>query len=400
MLYMEEKRIPYRVEKIDLFCYGTKKPSFLALQPSGMVPAAVVDGHFLGNADAILGAAEAAFTDAAHPPLFGSDKALTVLQSVLKHRFVESWMVWLTSVQGVGERKSTFLAALGDVEASVVGPYFQGAHFTVMDALFAPFLDRAVASLCYFKGFLFRGQPAYPKLTAWYEVMETRGSYQTTKSDHYSLVHELFAQLGGCDVTSREAAAWHLPWPAEAARGEARAEAEALAEMVEPSWGWVSPSAARREVVERLVGNHAMLATFCTRAVVPSRSKLAAPRADPDNPGYPDMAPAASVLLLFLARQLLDASDTPDLTPDGTRVPDGTAGASDGPCSRPATGRVEVELRGAVALLDEASRTCLQLCLAYLRDRIGCPRDMSLPAARLFRSHINWAIDLLGTGKD
>lgn len=31
----------------------------------------------------------------------------------------------------------------------------------------------------------------------------------------------------------------------------------------------------------------------------------------------------------------------------------------------------------------------------YLRDRVGVPRDMRLPAARQLRAHLNWLIDSL-----
>jgi glutathione S-transferase len=30
---------------------------------------------------------------------------------------------------------------------------------------------------------------------------------------------------------------------------------------------------------------------------------------------------------------------------------------------------------------------------AYLRDRVGVPRDLPLPAARQLRAHLNWLID-------
>ncbi len=38
--------------------------------------------------------------------------------------------------------------------------------------------------------------------------------------------------------------------------------------------------------------------------------------------------------------------------------------------------------------------------LVYVRDRVGVPRDLPLPAARQLRAHLNWAIDSLkGAGK-
>ena len=38
-LYLEEKRIPYRVAKVTMFCYGDKERWYLQKVPSGMLPA-------------------------------------------------------------------------------------------------------------------------------------------------------------------------------------------------------------------------------------------------------------------------------------------------------------------------------------------------------------------------
>jgi glutaredoxin len=84
MIYLEEKRIPYRIEKVNLFCYGAKDPDFLKLQPSGQLPAALIDGLFYGNTEDIVEAVEAAFTDAAHPPLSGDNPVLAASQKKVR----------------------------------------------------------------------------------------------------------------------------------------------------------------------------------------------------------------------------------------------------------------------------------------------------------------------------
>ena len=42
-----------------------------------------------------------------------------------------------------------------------------------------------------------------------------------------------------------------------------------------------------------------------------------------------------------------------------------------------------------------AARPALASCLAYLRDRVGVPRDMGQAAAMHFRAHLNWMIGQL-----
>merc|ERR1719498_51671 len=37
-LQLEEKRIPYKVEKVCMRCYGKKSSDFLKIQPSGIIP--------------------------------------------------------------------------------------------------------------------------------------------------------------------------------------------------------------------------------------------------------------------------------------------------------------------------------------------------------------------------
>jgi glutathione S-transferase len=54
---------------------------------------------------------------------------------------------------------------------------------------------------------------------------------------------------------------------------------------------------------------------------------------------------------------------------------------------------VEAICKAAAAEVQDASkRAAATKCLAYVRDRVGVPRDMSYPAAMHFRASLNTAI--------
>ena len=86
------------------------------------------------------------------------------------------------------------------------GPFFLES-FSVVDCLFAPFLERMSASLFYYKGFTVRDSSRFPGVCAWFDGMEGRETYRGTQSDFHTHVHDLPPQLGGCysNETERQA---------------------------------------------------------------------------------------------------------------------------------------------------------------------------------------------------
>ena len=60
-LQLEEKRIPYRIEKIPLRCYGSKPASFMKINPSGGLPVATIKGSTIAESNDIMMAIEREF---------------------------------------------------------------------------------------------------------------------------------------------------------------------------------------------------------------------------------------------------------------------------------------------------------------------------------------------------
>ena len=53
-LLLEEKEIPYRVEKINMRSYGDKPAAFLARVPNGLLPAIEINGQFMTDSLPIM----------------------------------------------------------------------------------------------------------------------------------------------------------------------------------------------------------------------------------------------------------------------------------------------------------------------------------------------------------
>ncbi len=196
-LWLEEKQIPYRVEKVTMFCYGEKEPWYKRKVPSGMLPAIDLDGRLITESDDILIALEQVFGALGQSM---SDPQVIPLRR-LERLLFRAWCSWLCypprSPQLEERHRLQFIQVVGDVEAALAatpGPYFL-EQFGTADVIFTPYVERMNASLYYYKGYSLRDNP---RLSAWFDAMESRPTYRGTQSDFHTHAHDLPPQMGGC----------------------------------------------------------------------------------------------------------------------------------------------------------------------------------------------------------
>lgn len=252
-----------------------------------------------------------------------------------------------------------------------------GQDVTLVDFMFAPFLERMAASLLFFKGFTMRVPPNaptdYPHLNKWFDGMETLDSYRLTKSDYYTHCWDLPPQLGGCTYEPAgepyEKAINGERSLVDATRGSWELPLQPHNGGVEPDWSWAGDEgAAKREAVERLSANHEAIVAFAARGagrkgMPPYSAMLADPNAVPNE----NVTNGVSAVLQTVSMALLQGVEQHE----------------------------SVMTKMADAILQEGGSDYadgIVASLTYLRDRVGVPRDMRLPAARQLRAHLNWAI--------
>ncbi|CBN56290.1 MULTISPECIES: glutathione S-transferase family protein [Kamptonema] len=197
-LWLEEKQIPYRIDKVTMFCYGEKESWYKRKVPSGMLPAIELDGRIITESDDILIALERIYG----PLGLGMENPAVISLRRLERLLFRAWCSWLcypaSSARVEQHNRNQFINIVAQVEAALAstpGPYFL-EEFGTADVIFTPYVERMNASLYYYKGYSMREEN--PRFADWFAAMESRPTYRGTQSDFHTHVHDLPPQMGGC----------------------------------------------------------------------------------------------------------------------------------------------------------------------------------------------------------
>lgn len=228
-LWLEERRIPYRIRKVTMHCYGEKEAWYRKRVPSGMLPALELDGRLITESDRLLEALEQAF--GCLGPGMTDPRVLPLRQ--LERLLFRAWCEWLCrphSGASEARARSQFQRVAQAMEQALAtngGPFLLGEQLTTADVVFVPYVERMNASLAYYKGLLLRQE--HPAIHRWFSALEQRSTYLGTQSDFHTHAHDLPPQMGGCyangEASQRALAAridqgpWPIGGPGEPASG-------------------------------------------------------------------------------------------------------------------------------------------------------------------------------------
>ena len=198
-LWLEFQRIPYRIRKVTMRCYGSKEPWFLQLVPSGMLPALELEGQLITESDVILLSLEQAFGPLGLPLM--DPRALELRQ--LERLLFRAWCLWLCS-PGLRPRqqqqaRDQFQRTAQRMEQALEqtpGPWLDDQGPGGVDLVFVPYVERMNASLAYYKGYRLRRE--HPAIDRWFTALEQLETYRGTQSDMHTHAHDLPPQMGGC----------------------------------------------------------------------------------------------------------------------------------------------------------------------------------------------------------
>ncbi len=211
-LWLEFKKIPYRVKKINMFCYGQKESWFLEKVRSGKLPAIEFKGKVITESDEIIAFLENQFG------ALGSFITSNQLRKTraLEREIFRSWCDWLcrksfnfmdnsSRKKRFKESISKFNEILSRSESGFIDPALSNSEAIepgTGDIIFIPYMERMNASLIYYKGFNLRSNYRY--IDNWLTLFEGTSTYRGTQGDFHTHSHDLPPQMGGCYKESNE----------------------------------------------------------------------------------------------------------------------------------------------------------------------------------------------------
>ena len=198
-LWLETKKIPYRVKKVTMRCYGNKEQWFLKKVPSGMLPALELNGRLITESDEILICLEEKF--GALGQSMRSKDALSLRR--LERLLFQAWCIWLctanlNSHQQLQARNQFHEIAcrFEDALNETPDPFLRGSSPQTVDLIFIPYIERMNASLAYYKGYRIRKE--HPLIDRWLSSLEKLETYRGIQGDFHTHAHDLPPQMGGC----------------------------------------------------------------------------------------------------------------------------------------------------------------------------------------------------------
>ncbi|MCP6762118.1 MAG: glutathione S-transferase family protein [Fischerella sp. CENA71] len=185
---LEEKEIPFETEFIDL---SNKPKWYTDLVPTTLVPAAKIEGKLVYESKDILLALEETFSN---PPLLPEDPE----ENAVARQWVEDAetngfrdiaykFLRLTPVDNdeLANLQAAFEAKLDELEQALAK--YPGpyfvSNFSLVDIMYSPHLDRLAANLPVYRGYHIKGNPHFPRINAWFEALNQHPAYHRVKSD-------------------------------------------------------------------------------------------------------------------------------------------------------------------------------------------------------------------------
>lgn len=328
---LEEKEIPFATEFIDL---SNKPKWYTDLVPTTLVPAAKIEGNLVYESKDILLALETKFPS---PPLLPENPeenavARQLIEEAETNGFREIAYKFLreapVDADELANVQAAFETKLDELEAALAkypGPYFVST-FSLVDIMYSPHLDRLAANLPVYRRYHLKGNPRFPRINAWFDALNQRPAYHRVKSDNVTN-NLLLRRRWGVEPIGN-------PLPLDVADSE--------------------NIQYRAEAAERLSDNREVAI-----ADIIKNSGVQALAADGD---FTTVKEAVEFHLRQLADYLLHGN--------GETLPGGRTG-------------------GKNSTVEPTFAAVGAITLAYLRNRICAPRDMSAGAATAFRAAID-----------